>query len=90
MYPPIEPFDSGLLPRPDGAQIYWEESGDPDGLPGLYLHGGPGGELGAGGYRRRFDPDRYRIIGLISAAAAVLSRWPAIIPRPWPATPPRH
>nr|WP_274638508.1 alpha/beta fold hydrolase [Microbacterium bovistercoris] len=64
VYPPIEPHASGLVPRPDGAQIYWESSGDPVGIPALYLHGGPGGGLGAGGYRRRFDPARYRIVGV--------------------------
>lgn len=64
MYPPIEPRASGWVARPDGARIWWEESGTPDGVPALYLHGGPGGGLGAGGYRRRFDPARYRIIGI--------------------------
>lgn len=55
---------SGLL-RVDGLHaIYWEESGNPDGVPALYLHGGPGGTLGAGGYRTKFDPSRFRIIGL--------------------------
>jgi proline iminopeptidase len=44
--------------------VYWEEAGAPDGIPGLYLHGGPGGTLGAGGYRTKFDPTRFRIIGL--------------------------
>ena len=37
--------------------MYWEESGTPDGIPALYLHGGPGGGLGAGGYRTKLDPD---------------------------------
>ena len=53
-----------MLRRPDGAELYWEASGRPDGIPALYLHGGPGGSLGKGGYRRRFDPDRFLIIGL--------------------------
>lgn len=64
MHPPIEPFEEGWLPRPDGVEIYWETSGNPDGRPALYLHGGPGSGLGSGGYRRRFDPERYRIVGL--------------------------
>lgn len=64
VHPPIQPFDSGLLRRPDGAELYWETSGDPRGRPALYLHGGPGSGLGAGGYRRRFDPERYLIVGL--------------------------
>ena len=64
VYPPIEPFQSGMLTRPDGDEIYWEASGSADGTPALYLHGGPGGGLGKGGYRRRFDPERFLIIGL--------------------------
>jgi len=63
VHPPITPFDSGMLRRPDGADLYWETSGSADGRPALYLHGGPGGGLGRGGYRRRFDPDSYLIVG---------------------------
>jgi len=57
-------FDSGLLARPDGARLYWETSGASAGTPAIYLHGGPGGTLGNGGYRRWFDPDRYLVVGL--------------------------
>lgn len=64
MHPPIEPFAHGLLRRPDGAELYWETSGAPHGRPALYLHGGPGGGLGRGGYRRRFDPAKHLIVGL--------------------------
>ncbi len=63
-FPRGEPRESGLLPLPGGQQLYWEESGRPGGIPALYLHGGPGGGLGTGGYRRKFDPDRFRLIGL--------------------------
>src|SRR5690606_39076490 len=59
--PPIR--ESGLLDVGGGQSIHWEESGNPGGLPALYLHGGPGGTLGAGGYRSRFDPERTRITG---------------------------
>jgi proline iminopeptidase len=55
---------AGLLDVGGGHRVYWEESGNPDGIPAVYLHGGPGGGLGAGGYRRRLDPGRFRIIGL--------------------------
>jgi proline iminopeptidase len=57
----IDPFRTGLLPTDDGAQIYWEASGNPNGVPALFLHGGPGGGL-KGGYRRRFDPDKHLIV----------------------------
>lgn len=64
MFEPITPYARGWLSRPDGAQLYWEESGNPEGRAAIYLHGGPGSGLGRGGYRRRFDPTRYRIVGL--------------------------
>lgn len=63
MYPRQPPHTTGTLDL-DGQSVYWEESGNPDGIPVVYLHGGPGGGLGAGGYRDKLDPSRYRIIGL--------------------------
>src|SRR5690242_12665640 len=63
-YPPIEPLDCGHLRVSDGNEIYWEVSGNPAGKPALYLHGGPGSGLHTGSYRRRFDPRRYRIVGI--------------------------
>lgn len=53
----------GMLDVGDGQQLYWEEWGASDGIPALYLHGGPGGTLGASGYRARFDLTRTRVIG---------------------------
>ena len=61
LYPPIEPYASGLLPVGDGQQVYWEECGNPDGKPVVFLHGGPGGGC-TPGVRRLFDPERYRIV----------------------------
>jgi proline iminopeptidase len=58
-----EAHSSGLLAVDDVHRIHWEESGRPDGIPALYLHGGPGSGLGPGGYRMKFDPDRFRIVG---------------------------
>lgn len=60
-YPEIEPFDTGLLDVGDGQQIYYEVSGNPDGKPAVYLHGGPGGASSAD-QRRVFDPEKYRIV----------------------------
>lgn len=75
MHPPLEPFDSGLLERPDGASLYWETAGTPTGRPALYLHGGPGGGLGRGGYRRRFDPERHLIVGLDQRGCGRSTPW---------------
>jgi proline iminopeptidase len=55
---------SGMLDVGGGHAVYWEESGASDGVPALYLHGGPGGTLGNGGYRGKFDPSRVRIVGM--------------------------
>lgn len=63
MFARSEPHSSGLLRVDDVHEIYWEESGRSDGIPAVYLHGGPGGTLGRGSYRRKFDPDRFRVIG---------------------------
>ncbi len=60
MFPAIEPHATGMLPVTDGNEIYWEASGNPDGRPALFLHGGPGAPM-SGGYRRNFDPDVWRI-----------------------------
>lgn len=57
------PRAHGMLNVGDNQAIYWEEWGSPDGVPVLYLHGGPGGTLGGSGYRRRFDLTRTRVIG---------------------------
>lgn len=60
-YPPIEPYDHGFLPVGDDQQVYWEVSGNPDGKPVVFLHGGPGGGTSPQ-QRRFFDPEAYRIV----------------------------
>lgn len=60
-YPPIEPHRSGMLPLDGGHTMYWEESGNPDGVPVLFLHGGPGAGSSPR-HRRFFDPAHYRIV----------------------------
>jgi proline iminopeptidase len=61
LYPAIEPYAHGLLPVGDGQLIYWEECGNPDGKPAVFLHGGPGGGS-TPAFRRLFDPDAYRLV----------------------------
>ncbi|MEM9515255.1 MAG: prolyl aminopeptidase [Actinomycetota bacterium] len=61
LYPEIEPNRSGMLRVSDVHEMYWEESGNPDGKPVVFLHGGPGGASHPR-YRRYFDPEAYRIV----------------------------
>lgn len=60
-YPPIEAYHTGYLPVSDLHQIYYEEAGNPQGKPIVYVHGGPGGGIREDS-RTYFDPDFYRII----------------------------
>jgi proline iminopeptidase len=60
-YPPIEPYDHGMLDTGDGNLVYWEVCGNPAGKPALVVHGGPGSGCSTG-MRRQFDPDRYRVV----------------------------
>jgi proline iminopeptidase len=61
LFPPIEPYAKGMLKVDDLHTLYWEECGNPDGLPVVFLHGGPGaGSLPV--HRRFFDPAVWRIV----------------------------
>ncbi|MBM7826147.1 pimeloyl-ACP methyl ester carboxylesterase [Microbacterium aurum] len=55
LYPEIEPYETGFLLAGDGQRVYWEQSGNPDGKPVVFLHGGPGGarRRGSGGSSTR-------------------------------------
>ena len=61
LYPEIEPYESGHLDVGDGHSLYWELSGNPDGKPVVFLHGGPGGGSSPD-HRRQFNPDKYKIL----------------------------
>lgn len=61
LYPPIEPYKTDFLPVSELHKIYYEEVGNPNGVPVVFLHGGPG--VGVyGQYRQFFDPEYYRVI----------------------------
>src|ERR1043165_5738460 len=60
-YPPIKPYNTGMLKVSPIHEIYYEESGNPKGKPVVFLHGGPGGGTDAR-QRRFFDSRRYRIV----------------------------
>ena len=61
LYPKIEPYDRGMLDVGDGHQLYYEQSGNPSGVPVVFLHGGPGAGSNPA-HRRFFDPEFYRIV----------------------------
>ncbi|MSO88977.1 MAG: prolyl aminopeptidase [Rhodospirillaceae bacterium] len=61
LFSPIEPKVSGLLPLDSRHSMYWEECGNPQGRPVVFLHGGPGAGA-TSAHRRFFDPAYWRII----------------------------
>ncbi len=61
LYPPIDPFDQRVLDVGDGHKIYVEQCGNPQGIPVIVLHGGPGGGCSPA-MRRYFDPTVYRVV----------------------------
>ena len=61
LYPEIEPYASGMLGLDGVHAVYWETSGSPEGIPVVFLHGGPGAGSSSR-HRRFFDPAAYRII----------------------------
>jgi proline iminopeptidase len=61
LFSPIEPYASGMLRLNAVHTMYWEQSGNPDGKPVVFLHGGPGAGSTAT-HRRFFDPQHYRIV----------------------------
>ncbi len=61
LYPPLEPYSTGMLALDATHVMYWEQSGNPRGVPVVFLHGGPGAGS-ASSHRRFFDPAHYRIV----------------------------
>ena len=61
LFPPLDPFDQRVLDVGDGHRIYVEQCGNPEGIPVIVLHGGPGGGCSPA-MRRYFDPADYRIV----------------------------
>lgn len=61
LFPPIDPYETGRLPVDDIHTLYWEQCGNPKGVPVVFLHGGPGAGASPT-HRRFFDPGHYRIV----------------------------
>lgn len=61
LHPPLTPYASAMMETAGVHRIYWETSGNPAGIPVLFVHGGPGSGTSPN-QRRFFDPVRYRII----------------------------
>lgn len=60
-YPEIEPYKTGRLKVSDLHEVYYEEVGNPNGKPVLFVHGGPGGGIEPS-HRRYFDPKVFRVV----------------------------
>ncbi|MCB1556934.1 MAG: prolyl aminopeptidase [Alphaproteobacteria bacterium] len=61
LFPEIQPYSTGFLDVTPPHSLYWEQSGNPDGVPVIFVHGGPGAGT-TPKQRRYFNPDHYRII----------------------------
>ena len=61
LYPPIEPYETGMLDVGDGHMLYWERCGTPGAKPAVFLHGGPGSGCGPK-QRQQFDPTKYDVL----------------------------
>lgn len=61
LYPPIEPYQTGKLKVSELHTLHYEQAGNPDGKPVIFLHGGPGGGIDPI-YRQYFDPQKWRIV----------------------------
>ncbi|WP_149587253.1 prolyl aminopeptidase [Tabrizicola flagellatus] len=61
LYPPIDPFDQRVIDVGDGHRVYVEQCGNPEGIPVLVFHGGPGGGCSPA-MRRYFDPRAFRVV----------------------------
>lgn len=61
LYAPVEPFDQRMMDVGNGHRIYMEQCGNPQGIPVLVLHGGPGGGCSPA-MRRYFDPAIFRVV----------------------------
>ena len=63
LYPPIEPFNHGRVPVSARHSLYYEQVGNPEGKPVVFLHGGPGGGV-MPDYRRYFNPQKWHVMTL--------------------------
>jgi len=61
LYPEIDSYQDGFLDVGDGHKMYYDVSGNPDGIPAIFFHGGPGAGVSPR-VRRFFDPKKYRIV----------------------------
>ncbi len=61
LYPPIEPYETGMLDVGDGHVLYWERCGTPGAKPAVFLHGGPGSGCSPK-QRQQFDPKKYDVL----------------------------
>ena len=73
LYPPIEPYENGMLDVGEGHTLYWERCGTPGGKPAIFLHGGPGSGCSPK-QRQQFDPAKYDVLLFDQRGCGVRSR----------------
>jgi len=61
LYPSLKPYFNDILQVSEIHSVYFEIAGNPEGIPVVFLHGGPGGGI-EDIYRQYFDPEKYKII----------------------------
>ncbi|MFJ1756121.1 prolyl aminopeptidase [Kitasatospora sp. NPDC088134] len=61
LHPPTGPYDTGFLDTGDGNRLYYEQLGNPEGRPALYVHGGPGAGT-PDRPTRAWDPEHWRLV----------------------------
>ena len=77
IYPEIEPFATGRLRVSELHELYYEQVGNPDGKPAVFLHGGPGAGVDPH-YRRFHDPARYHLVLFDQRGAGKSTPWASI------------
>ena len=61
LFPKLAPYRTDWLDVSEIHSLYYEEVGNPAGIPVVFLHGGPGAGIHPT-HRRFFDPDKFRVI----------------------------
>ena len=79
LYPPIEPFKTGMLDTGEGHTLYWELCGNPNGKPAVFLHGGPGADYRNGLNVKQLADAGYYVVFYDQRGSGLSKRHPSDI-----------